>query len=122
MHWLVFVERPAAAALAPLRAPIIRSSLIFALGLVLAVLASLFLARHMVAPIRQLQEGAARIGAGDLAHRIEVSTGDELEALGGEFNRAAEKLGESYAGWRTKSRRARASWQSPSRSCARWAR
>ena len=27
-------------------------------------------------------DGAARIGAGDLAHRIDVRTGDELEALG----------------------------------------
>jgi len=97
LGWLVFVERPAADALAPLRAPIIRSAFIFVLGLALAVLASLFLARHMVAPIRQLQAGAARIGAGDLAHRIEVRTGDELEALGEEINRAAGKLEDSYA-------------------------
>jgi len=97
LGWLVFVERPAADALAPLRAPIIRSAFFFLLGLALAVLASLFLARHMVAPIRQLQAGAARIGAGELAHRIEVRTGDELEALGEEFNRAAEKIEESYA-------------------------
>ena len=51
----------------------------------------------MVAPIRVLQEGAARIGAGDLGHRIEVRTGDELEALGDEFNRTAAQLQESYA-------------------------
>jgi len=41
----------------------------------------------MVAPIRVLQEGAARIGAGDLGYRIEVRTGDELEVLGDELNR-----------------------------------
>jgi signal transduction histidine kinase/CheY-like chemotaxis protein len=52
----------------------------------------------MVAPIRVLQAGAARIGAGDLGHRIEVRTGDELEALGEEFNRTAAQLQESYAG------------------------
>ena len=51
----------------------------------------------MVAPIRVLQAGAARIGAGELGHRIEVRTGDELEALGEEFNRAAARLEESYA-------------------------
>jgi hypothetical protein len=45
-----------------------------------------------------LQAGAARIGAGDLGFRIQVQTGDELEALGDEFNRAAAKLQESYAG------------------------
>jgi len=95
--WLVFVERPAADAYAPLRAPIIRSAGIFVLGLGLSILASLVLARRMVAPIRLLQEGAARIGAGDLGHRIEVRTGDELEALGDELNRTARQLEESYA-------------------------
>ena len=51
----------------------------------------------MVAPIRVLQEGAARIGAGELGHRIDVRTGDELETLGEEFNRTAARLEESYA-------------------------
>src|SRR5207244_13610961 len=88
----IFIERPAAAAYAPLRAPIIRSAVIFVLGLGLSVLASVFLARRMVAPIRALQEGAARIGSGDLGHRIEVRTGDELEALGDELNRTAGQL------------------------------
>ena len=35
----------------------------------------------MVRPIRTLQEGAQRIGAGDLEQQIDVRTGDELEAL-----------------------------------------
>jgi len=97
LGWLVFVERPAADAYAPLRAPIIRSAVIFVLGLGLSILASVFLARRMVAPIRVLQEGAARIGSGDLGHRIELRTGDELEALGDELNRTAGQLEESYA-------------------------
>src|SRR5262245_55207677 len=97
LDWLVFVERPAADAYAPLRAPIIRSVAIFVLGLGLSVLASILLARRMVAPIRVLQEGAARIGAGDLGHRIVVRTGDELEALSDELNKTAGQLQESYA-------------------------
>src|SRR5262245_13886515 len=97
LGWIVFVERPAADAYAPLRAPIIRSVVIFVLGLGLSILASIVLARRMVAPIRMLQEGAARIGAGDLGHRIDVRTGDELEALGDELNRTAEQLEASHA-------------------------
>jgi signal transduction histidine kinase len=92
LGWLVFVERPAADAYAPLRQPILRSVVIFVLGLGLSVLASVLLARRMVAPIRVLQEGAARIGAGDLGHRVEVRTGDELQALGDELNRSAAEL------------------------------
>src|SRR5437867_3719267 len=97
LGWLVFVEQPLGEAFAPLQASIIRSAILFALGLVLSVLASVLLARRMVAPIRVLQAGAARIGAGDLGHRIEVRTGDELEALGDELNRTAGQLEASHA-------------------------
>jgi signal transduction histidine kinase/CheY-like chemotaxis protein len=94
----MLVEQPVAEAFAPLQAAILRGAVILVVGLVLAVLASVILARRMVAPIRVLQAGAATIGAGDLGHRIELRTGDELEALGDEFNRAAAKLQESHAG------------------------
>jgi len=94
----VFIERPAAAAYAPLRAPIIRSAVIFVLGLGLSILASILLARRMVAPIRVLQEGAARIGAGRLDQPIELHTGDEIQALAESFNRMTASLKESYEG------------------------
>ena len=97
LGWLVLVERPLADAYAPLQAPILRSAIIFVLGLALSVMASLVLARRMVAPIRILQAGAARIGSGDLSHRIGIRTGDELETLADEFNRAGALLQESYA-------------------------
>ena len=97
LGWLVVVEQPLGEAFAPLRASIVRSVVLFVLGLGLSVLASVVLARRMVAPIQLLQEGAARIGAGNLGHRIEVRTGDELQALGEEFNRTAAQLQESYA-------------------------
>src|SRR5207247_11152224 len=45
-----------------------------------------------------LEEGARRIGAGELEQQIEVRTGDELEALANQFNRMTGKLRESYAG------------------------
>jgi len=98
LGWLVFVERPAADAYAPLRAPIVRSVVIFVLGLLLSVLASLLLARRMAAPIRVLQEGAARIGAGTLDRPIELRTGDEIEGLASSFNQMAASLKESYEG------------------------
>jgi signal transduction histidine kinase/CheY-like chemotaxis protein len=94
--WVVFIEQPLAEAFAPLQATILRGGLILGLGLVAAILASVLLARGMVAPIQKLRAGAARIGAGDLAHRIEVRTGDELEALAEEFNRTAARLEESH--------------------------
>jgi signal transduction histidine kinase/CheY-like chemotaxis protein len=98
LGWWVFVEQPLGEAFAPLRSAIVRSAVLFIAGLVLSVLASVALARKMVAPIRTLQAGAARIGSGDLGHRIDVHTGDELEALAEEFNRSTARLQESYEG------------------------
>jgi signal transduction histidine kinase/CheY-like chemotaxis protein/putative methionine-R-sulfoxide reductase with GAF domain len=95
LGWLVFIEQPVEDTFAPLRAATLRSVAVLVLGLVLAALASVALARRMVAPIRQLREGAARVGRGELAHRIEISSGDELEALAGEFNHTTARLQES---------------------------
>jgi signal transduction histidine kinase len=96
LGWHVFVEQPLSEALGPLYASLQRTGLLLLAGLVLAVIASLFLARLMVRPIRAIQEGAARIAAGDLDQRIRIGTGDELEALANEFNRMAKQLRESY--------------------------
>ena len=98
LGWHVFVEQPLGEAFAPLYSAIWRTVLLLIVGLVLAVVASLVLARRMVTPIETLQAGAARIGRGDLDHPIEIRTGDELQGLAEEFNRMTAQLRESYAG------------------------
>src|SRR5262245_61587000 len=98
LRWSVFVEQPLEEAFESLYAWIKRTIALVALGVLLAVAASLVLARRMVTPIQALQAGAARIGAGELEQRIDVRTGDELEALGNQFNSMAAQLKESYAG------------------------
>jgi signal transduction histidine kinase len=98
LRWTVFVEQPLEEAFAPLEASVRRTVLLELVGITLAVIVSLILARTMVKPIRALQAGAARFGEGNLADRISVRTGDELEGLAEQFNSMAGKLQESYAG------------------------
>src|SRR3989454_4967712 len=98
LRWSVFVEQPLGEAFETLYASIQRTIGLLVLGVLLAVAASLFLARRMVTPIQALRIGAARIGAGELDQRIDVRTGDELEALGDQFNSMAAQLKESYVG------------------------
>ena len=43
----------------------------------------------MTGPIALLEKGAEVIGAGHFDHRIEISTGDELEGLAHRFNEMA---------------------------------
>jgi signal transduction histidine kinase/CheY-like chemotaxis protein len=97
LGWLMFVELPLAEAYAPVYASLLATGLVLLAGLILAVLSSFMLARKMVTPIRALQAGAARIGAGALDHRINISTRDELQALGEQFNGMAAQLQQSYA-------------------------
>lgn len=96
LGWTLFVELPVAEAYASLYASILRSAALLLGALTFAVLAGLFLARRMVGPIRALRDGAARIGRGDLNQKISINTGDELQALGDQFNSMAAQLNELY--------------------------
>jgi signal transduction histidine kinase len=98
LGWKVFVEQSFDEVFETLNAAILRSVGLIAAGLLISALVALWLARSMVHPIRTLQEGAARIGAGDLDQEIVIRTGDELEALANQFNQMSAQLRESYAG------------------------
>ena len=97
LGWAVLVERPASEAYAPLYRSMLRTVVLLLFGLGMAVLASFLLSRRVVHPIAMLQQGADRIGAGELDHRIDVRTGDELEGLAVGFNRMAAHLQASHA-------------------------
>jgi signal transduction histidine kinase len=97
LGWTVFVELPVDEAYQPLLASIQRTALVLIGALCLAALAGIFLARRMVVPIQALRAGAARIGGGDLAQRISIKSGDELEALADQFNDMAGRLQDSYS-------------------------
>jgi signal transduction histidine kinase len=98
LGWLAFVEQPLAEAFTPLYAALWRTIGLLLLALLIAIATGVAFTRRLVKPILQIQEGATRIGAGELGHRIEVRTGDELEALASEFNQMATRLENSYAG------------------------
>ena len=97
LAWLVMVDQPLSEALAPVRGTFNRSLLVLLGGLGLAVAGGMWLARRMAVPINALAAGAERMGAGDLDHRIDVKTGDEVERLGLAFNAMGSRLKDSYA-------------------------
>ncbi len=65
--------------------------LLLAIMLTLAPVALVF-ARSISKPIQALAEGSRRVGAGELKHRILVTSGDEIEDLALTFNQMAEDL------------------------------
>src|SRR5262245_62929289 len=70
---------------------------ILAITSIVVVGGALLLTLRLVGPIEALRAGAARIGSGDLASRISIKTGGELEALADQFNQMAGQLQTSYA-------------------------
>ncbi|MGE7469308.1 ATP-binding protein [Bosea sp. NPDC003192] len=97
VDWNVVIDLPESEAFAPIHASILRSLMLLLLTLLVAVLAGIMISRRLVAPIKVLDEGAARIGKGELDARIAIHTGDELQELGEQFNVMAERLAESRA-------------------------
>ncbi|MCJ2073191.1 ATP-binding protein [Methylobacterium sp. J-030] len=96
LGWIVFVQLPLREAMQPLVESVIQTGALMGLGMLMAAIAGTFLARRMVVPIRQLEDGAERFGAGDFSERIVIRTGDEIETLAHRFNAMAARIRESY--------------------------
>lgn len=92
LGWGVIVQTPLKEALAPVRAMARRAAAaVLTLGGVLLAV-GLSLVRKVLEPLRALQEGVHRIGKGDLKHRLDIRTDDEIQRLAEEFNAMAESL------------------------------
>lgn len=92
LGWTVIAQQPILEAFAPIRAALWRSLALIVIGALFALSLAWWLARRMSGPIRQLEDGVQRVGAGQFDHRITISTGDELEQLADRFNDMAGEL------------------------------
>ena len=67
-------------------------AVVLGVGLGIALVSGVLLARSVLRPLRRLEQGADRIGEGDLAYRVPLAPKDELGRLAQTFNAMAEKL------------------------------
>ena len=70
---------------------------LLALGVIVPVLVTTYGVRHITNPIQKLIHASERVTAGQFKHKIEVKTGDEIEALADQFNLMSAKLDDSYS-------------------------
>jgi signal transduction histidine kinase len=96
LDWAVFVEQPLSEAYQTLYDSILRTSVLLLIGLGMALLASVYVARRVVRPIGVLRAGVERIGKGDLDHHLDINTGDEIQILADEFNKMVGEMKSSY--------------------------
>jgi len=90
--WFVFAEQPLIWTLRGLS--LVGVGLIAALLLSIgaATVVGLYITRRVAQPIARLSEGAQRIGAGELQHRIVLAGRDELADLAEEFNHMTARV------------------------------
>jgi nitrate/nitrite-specific signal transduction histidine kinase len=72
-------------------------SLLLGLGVIVPIILVLLGVRRITEPIAQFIAAAKEIAGGKYGQQITVSTGDELEELGNQFNQMSIQLSESYA-------------------------
>ncbi len=72
-----------------------RGSAILLAAILISIFLSLVLTEKVVSPLLQLRKAIKEITEGNLDQNISITTGDEIEEIGNEFNRMAQKLQES---------------------------
>ena len=90
--WLVSVGLPKDIAFAALVRRLAWGSLFAGIALVIAFAIAWMLSRRIVRPLQQLGRDAAVLASGQLSHRSQVDTRDEVGALANTFNLMAESL------------------------------
>jgi signal transduction histidine kinase len=97
LGWSVILEEPVDAALANVEI-LKRSALLFlVVGLFVGATIIAWVSQKITRPIQELGQHVATIGAGNLEHRADIRTGDEIEELAAEFNKMTDALQNSYA-------------------------
>jgi PAS domain S-box-containing protein len=94
LEWCVVIQQPLVEAFLPMQSVLLRSFLLLAVMLAVAVAASILLARVFSIPLNMLLAGTYQIGRGDLHHRIGLQRRDEIGRLSAAFDRMVEDLHE----------------------------
>ena len=96
LGWSVVLEEPVHAALANVEI-LKRSALLFLIvGLLVGTAIIAWVSQKITSPIRRLERDVVTIGAGNLGHRTNIKTGDEIEELADEFNKMTAALQNSH--------------------------
>lgn len=95
LGWGIIIQQPIDEAFALARQQIFQVIIGMIISILVAVWIGIFMTRRIINPIKDLVIGAQRFADGDLAHRLEVYTNDELGILAEEFNIMAKKLSEN---------------------------
>jgi two-component system NtrC family sensor kinase len=90
--WRVIVEQPARSAFASSRQLLTQTLFWLALGLLISVVAGLFLAQSINRPVRRLLDAALELAKGRFDRPVEIDSRDELGQLSEAFNQMVAEI------------------------------
>jgi signal transduction histidine kinase/putative methionine-R-sulfoxide reductase with GAF domain len=97
LRWAVVLTEPVDNALADLAMMQRYAILLLGIGLIIGSIIIVWASNRITEPIRELHRGAEIIRQGNLDHRVEIQSGDEIEQLANESNEMAAELKNSRA-------------------------
>jgi len=96
-RWVLGRVFPVATLFAPLRRWEVVSGGIIMGALLLAWLLSMLISNRLVSPLNRLAEAARSVRDGNLSHRVDIATHDEVGVVAAAFNEMAEQVQKSYS-------------------------
>ena len=93
MHWSVLVQVPEEEAFSHVRDLTNKTLLEMLVGLFVVIPIGIFMGRKVVGRLKPFWEVAAKASEGDLTHRVQVTTQDELGQMGLALNNLLDQLG-----------------------------
>lgn len=93
--WTLMIALPCALVDAPVHRMTVFLTVVVVIGAVGSGLLGASVALYLANPIIRLRQASRQIAEGDLTRRVQISTGDEIEALAADFNTMAHRLDEA---------------------------
>jgi signal transduction histidine kinase len=97
LHWGLILEEPLEEVMAAAQDLHVHAMVLLAAGVSVGAVIIVWLSRRITRPLKDLRDSVQMIRGGDLTHRAQVSTGDEIEELAKEFNDMTAELAHSRA-------------------------
>jgi len=94
-YWILLLEYPREAIFASVSRLQMAYITIGLISILASIGVGIWMARRFTRPILELHKEAEWIADGDFDHRLDISTGDEIEGLARQFNTMAERLKKS---------------------------
>ena len=90
--WIIRIDQPVEEAFLPQRQIFLNALILILIGIILAYISSILIAKDLSEPLKQLVEGTKKIGSGNFDYRLKYDVRDEIGMLAEAFNEMAGGL------------------------------